>query len=194
MMRLLVLAGLCQLMMLPKAIRADESPFRGNGRVPVAIRQEDEHGRPIPVVITFNQLEGLDQETTPIRSKPFCLTPCGLYVAPGPMALRFGGFDSGLRVNTATVLVPPEGLGIVLSSPPRNTVGLGITMTVLGGLALNLGAIVMLAKQDTTGYVSGGLTAGLGLFGLLIPGIAVTASNKSQVERIIPLSNRAAGD
>lgn len=193
-MRLLVLAGLCQLIMLPKAIAADVSQSQGSGRVPMAIKQEDEHGHPIPVIISTYQPEILDRETTSTRSKPFCLTPCSLYVTPGPMTLRFGGFDSGLRVNTATVLVPPEGLGIILSSPPRNTAGLGIAMTVLGGLALNIGAIVMWAKQDTAGYVSGGLTAGLGLFGLLIPGIAVTASNKSQIEREIPLSNRTVGE
>lgn len=179
---------LCLLLVLPKEALAERTQAQSANRAPIVILQEDEKEQPIPVGISSVVYDDYSSVAPEAAAKSYCTPPCGLYVAPGPLTLRLGGLGSGLRVNHAVVHVPTQGLKVVLASPRRSNTGAGITMAVLGGLALNIGPLVMMLKPTNEGYGAGAITLGLGVFGLLIPGILISIPAKPEIKTTYPLS------
>ena len=139
-----------------------------------------------------------------VNYRPLCTTPCTLYLRPGTMQLRVGGYT--IRPYVTNVDVPPTGADLRLRAPSAGGFYGGYLMTTSGaGLLVSgvtLFALAHFEQQATIsttttgeiitthkinqGYlIGGGVLTGIGAL-MMGGGIALLAVNRGGVASDTP--------
>lgn len=167
------------------------------GRVPLVVESA---GPPMQIGESFTS--GVGNAWGSPMSRPvgrlLCTTPCTLYVWPSTFTLQ--STAPGFRTNVVAIPVPQSGLRVRLRASSRGAFYGGAGAAVGGGFVLLTGASFMIyaaaldgarssyfSTPSPTGfYVAGGVTLGIGVVGIVI-GAIVMSANRSGLDSSTPL-------